>query len=116
MVLVRGGRVMAARPDGRVLWQSEAFSARYLGDVTDLNGDGRRDVIARSARDVRIFDALTGVERWRIPAGAIGPDRPELLGVQRLIIGGRGRRRPARRAGGRRRVRQQRRHGRERVL
>lgn len=87
LVLIRGGRVLAARPDGRLLWQTEGFSARYLADVVDLNGDGRSEVVARSARDVRVFDAISGVLRWSLPARPFGDDVPPMIGVQRLIIG-----------------------------
>jgi hypothetical protein len=87
VVLIRGGRVLSARPDGRVLWQTEGFSARYLADLVDLNGDGRPEVVARSARDVRAFDAISGVLRWSLPARPLGDDAPPMVGVQRLVVG-----------------------------
>jgi hypothetical protein len=63
LLVVRGGRVESLRPDGAMRWRSPAFGALSITSVVDLNGDGRLEVLARSQRQLRAFDAITGTLR-----------------------------------------------------
>jgi len=85
LAVVRGGRVEVLRAAGPTRWRSEAFGASAIVTVTDLNGDGRLEVLARAQRQLRVFDALTGAVRWTLPAQPFGDATP-VTGLQRILV------------------------------
>lgn len=71
------------RGDGSVRWQTgmppdRCFShALTRPAVTDLDGDGGREVLSGTTEDATVvFDAATGDERFRIPMTAYGYSQP----------------------------------------
>ena len=74
MLVVRGGRLEVLEADGQPLWWSEDKDFVSLVRVDDLDGDGRRELVAKSAREVRIYDALSGQLRWVSPEDAFDTD------------------------------------------
>ena len=86
LVVVRGGRVEAYDSDGRIRWRSEGFGATALLGAADLDGDGRREVVAISVRDARVLDALTGAVSWRLPERLFGPETDPLVRIRHALL------------------------------
>ncbi|MCA9538934.1 MAG: hypothetical protein KC620_08595, partial [Myxococcales bacterium] len=84
LLLIRGGRLEAVEPDGTPWWRSEYRDLTGLIGVSDLNGDGRREILALARRSACAFDALTGAERWALPEGAFGETPPTAIVTARL--------------------------------
>ncbi len=72
IVHVRGGRVVAKRPNDDLVWETPALGIRGLIGIDDLNGDGVLDVVAFSPTHAYVFDATTGVLEWAEPDGEMG--------------------------------------------
>ena len=85
LLVVRGGRVESLRADGAMRWRSPAFGALSITSVVDLNGDGRPEVLARSQRQLRAFDAITGTLRWTLPERPFG-DETVIGGLHRVML------------------------------
>ncbi len=69
LVTTRGGRVDVFGLDGRLGWSTPPLGVDRIGGLFDFDGDGRREVLAQSARGVQIVDATTGRLRWASPEG-----------------------------------------------
>lgn len=72
------------KQDGRVLWHTPFLSSHgpgyYGSEVVDIDGDGRQDFVA-VADSIWVFDAATGVEKWRVAEVGSQPDEvPWILG------------------------------------
>lgn len=86
LVVVRGGRVEAYGADASLWWRSGVLGAITLAGVEDLDGDGRREVVAVSVRDVSVLDALTGTLLWSLPDPLFGDDGPLSLVRRALLV------------------------------
>ena len=80
-VVARGGRLEAFGARGNALWSTAIQGITTLRVVADVDGDGRREVLASGGPGVWWFDALTGAELWRLPAAPFGADRAPLVTV-----------------------------------
>ena len=66
VVLIRGGRVVARRFDGAVVWATEPLAAWWVLAVADLDRNGRPEVWAGSYwTGVFALDGTTGAVLWR---------------------------------------------------
>lgn len=81
VVVARGGRLEAYDAAGRALWNTGLRALDTLWAVADVDGDGRREVLATGGTGAWWFDALTGAELWRLPAAPFRPDDPPIVGV-----------------------------------
>jgi outer membrane protein assembly factor BamB len=64
-VLLRGGRAVARRFDGTVVWISDALSLSEILAITDFDGDGRPEVFAGSFwRGLLVLEGATGRVVW----------------------------------------------------
>jgi hypothetical protein len=72
--LASSGRLEARRADDVVLWRSPINGVDRVLAVTDLDGNGVREVVAVSRYSGRafVYDASTGELRWASPAGRYG--------------------------------------------
>jgi len=69
--LAAASRVEARRPDDILVWQSPLDGVDHIIGVTDLDGDGRNEVVALSRFSGRayVYDAATGAILWSSPVG-----------------------------------------------
>ncbi len=72
LAVVAGGRVSMERLDGATLWRSDNLRLSQLEAIVDLDGDGAREVVARSTARVFVLDAATGALRWAQDEGEMG--------------------------------------------
>jgi hypothetical protein len=80
LAFVVGGRVVVRRVDDVPRWSSDNLAITELVGIADLDGDGRREVVARSMDQVFVFDAATGAQAWAEPKGEMGT-----IGAVRII-------------------------------
>ncbi len=71
-LVVRGGRVEAYDPAGQLRWRTGVLGASTVAAVTDLDRNGRREVVAHGVRDLFVLDALTGEVRYLADTGCSG--------------------------------------------
>lgn len=64
VLTVEGGRVVARRTSGQVMWDSPSVLARAVMDVRDVDGDGVREVIVDATSRAVLLDAETGALVW----------------------------------------------------
>lgn len=62
------GAIAARTQSGQLLWQTPPFGATDIVAVRDVTGDAVPDVVARSAKGVRVISLLSGAELWASPA------------------------------------------------
>lgn len=73
VVFVSAGRVIAKHADDTLVWESPLVDARTLSALTDLDGDGRREVVVTADRgNVLVLDGDDGRVRWEVPAALRG--------------------------------------------
>lgn len=72
LAYVGGGRLHALSPQGVPRWQTDNLELRNLVGETDLDGDGKVEVVARSSDRAFVFDELDGALRWAEPVGEMG--------------------------------------------
>ncbi|MCC6523797.1 MAG: hypothetical protein IT373_14160 [Polyangiaceae bacterium] len=72
VVYVDSGRVVARRPDGDLLWQSDNLGISRLVGVADLEGDAVPDVVAVSSDHAYVFGGPDGGLEWAEPDGEMG--------------------------------------------
>lgn len=87
LVVARGGRAETLGTDGRTRWSSAVLGISDIVGVYDLDGDGRQEVLSRSARAVHVLDALTGRALWTSPDRPFGPGEAALVQVLRVVVG-----------------------------
>lgn len=74
MAFLSGGRIVAKRRDDSLVWETESLSLTRLDTFTDLNGDGRAELVASGAGGVVVVvSTTTGEVLWRVPTGTFGP-------------------------------------------
>jgi hypothetical protein len=61
VLTIQGGCVQRLSADLHQVWQSRPFGAHWINTVTDLDGDGRLEILTSNGRDVVILSADTGV-------------------------------------------------------
>lgn len=103
VVILRGGRAIARRLDGTVVWASDATELSRVLAIEDWDGDGRVEVLVRSPAGVHVLRgrdgslrAETGVDGDRVHGGALpvdvdGDGRSELFVSDTSVAGGAGR-------------------------
>lgn len=84
VAIVRGGRLELATADGVERWRSAVLDLQRIVGATDLDGDGRRELVA-AGRQVYVFDGLTGAIRWRLPDAPFDGDPPSGIQQARLL-------------------------------
>ena len=67
-----GGTVAAMRVDGSTIWKTLPTDAATLLGIADLDGDGKREVVAYTQFGVRVIDLTTGAVAWAQPPGEMG--------------------------------------------
>ncbi|MBI5502661.1 MAG: PQQ-binding-like beta-propeller repeat protein [Deltaproteobacteria bacterium] len=68
VVLLRGGRAVARRFDGTLVWATEPLALTGLSALTDFDADGRPEVWAVSwSSGVFALDGMSGAIVWRTP-------------------------------------------------
>ncbi|MBI5515520.1 MAG: hypothetical protein HY909_17195 [Deltaproteobacteria bacterium] len=73
VLYVAGGRVLAKRADDTIVWESALLEAQTLVGLTDLDGEGRREVLALGANGaVLILDGRDGRLLWSLPRALRG--------------------------------------------
>lgn len=73
VVLIAGGKLVAKRPDDTVVWESPPMALSSIVQVTDLDGDGVRELLVTGeAAFLGAFELRTGALRWRVAAGTFG--------------------------------------------
>lgn len=80
-IVARGGRLEAFGARGNALWSTAIRGITTLRAVSDVDGDGRREVLATGGPGAWWFDALTGAEVWRMPAAPFGGDFAPIVAV-----------------------------------
>lgn len=80
-LVIRGGRLTAP---GR--WQTPVLGLRVVDGAVDLDGDGRREVIAHGLDQLYVFDGLTGETLWSLPPQPLGEGRPPFSSVGRVLL------------------------------
>ncbi|MGK0359971.1 MAG: outer membrane protein assembly factor BamB [Bradymonadia bacterium] len=80
-VVARGGRLEAFGARGNALWSTAIQGITTLHVVADVDGDGRREVLATGGAGAWWFDALTGAELWRLPVAAFGAEFAPIVAV-----------------------------------
>lgn len=80
-VVARGGRLEAFNAAGDALWNTPVLAINTLRAVADVDGDGRREVLATGGAGAWWFDALTGAELWRLDPAPFRPDDAPIAGV-----------------------------------
>jgi hypothetical protein len=71
VVVLRGGRAVASRSDGVLVWATAPLSISSLLAATDLDGNGRLEMVAVSYYDgALVLDGTTGSVLWRSPSHA----------------------------------------------
>ena len=86
VLVARGGRVERFTEDGEAIWITPVLGTDRLAGVGDLDGDGRREVVAVAAQTVHVLDALTGRVEYTLPADIFGAGGPILTGVQTVFV------------------------------
>lgn len=81
VLVARGGRIEAFAADGATLWSSPVEGLTHLRGVADVDGDGRREVLATGGATALWLDALTGAILWRLPARPFGDEADALVAV-----------------------------------
>jgi hypothetical protein len=76
LVLARGGRLEAHGADGALRWISPVLGLDRVVGIDDLDGDGRLEVVAVSARTLAVFDGLTGTLAFQLPDAPIAGQAP----------------------------------------
>lgn len=71
-VLVAAGRVVVKWPDDEIVWEAPARGIVQIIGITDLNGDGRRDIVTASTDHVYVYGAEDGRLEWAEPDGEMG--------------------------------------------
>ncbi|MEE2755124.1 MAG: hypothetical protein VYA30_00630 [Myxococcota bacterium] len=84
LLVIRGGRVEALELNGRPWWRTENINAVRIERITDLNGDGRLEIVVVTARRVYILDALDGHPLWVLPDESFGTNAP--VRISRILI------------------------------
>ncbi len=72
LIYVTAGRVTVSQPDGTVVWQTDPIGVTTLIAITDLDGAGGPEVVARSSNQVYVFAGATGKVQWVEPEGEMG--------------------------------------------
>lgn len=76
-----GGRLVCQRDDSRIVWETDPLGLTSIVAVTDLNGDGFDEVVARGRPAVvAVFSLRDGELLWRTTRTTFGP----VLGAVRL--------------------------------
>lgn len=92
VLTVEGGRLVARKASGQVLWDSPGILARAVLDVRDMDGDGVREVVVDATSRAVLLDAETGAVVWTsaatlpieniasfLVADVLGSPEPELI-------------------------------------
>ncbi|MDP3231762.1 MAG: MYXO-CTERM sorting domain-containing protein [Myxococcales bacterium] len=73
VVLIAGGKLVAKRPDDTVVWETPPLALTSIAQVTDLDGDGARElIVVGESAFVGVIDARTGALKWRLAPGTFG--------------------------------------------
>jgi hypothetical protein len=73
VVLIAGGKLVAKRPDDTVVWETPPMALSSIVQVTDLDGDGARElVVTGETAFLGLFELRTGALRWRMAGGTFG--------------------------------------------
>jgi len=81
ILYVSGGRIVAKRPDDRLVWETRPLTLRAIHAIRDMDGDGVLDVVASgSPGRIAIFRGTDGALEWRTAPGTLGPN----IGAVRL--------------------------------
>ncbi|MEQ9076178.1 MAG: VCBS repeat-containing protein [Sandaracinaceae bacterium] len=81
ILYVSGGRIVAKRPDDRLVWETRPLTLRAIHAIRDMDGDGILDVVASGTPGrIAIFRGTDGALEWRTAPGTIGPS----IGAVRL--------------------------------
>jgi hypothetical protein len=86
VVYLSGGSVVAKRPDDSPLWKTPPLGVTALWALTDLDGDGKLDVVAQTPSRAIVLTGATGAIAWEEPDGEIGT----LAGVRVTDLSGDG--------------------------
>lgn len=65
---LEGGRAVARRLDGGVLWDTAPLQAAQIVAVTDVDGTGGAEVLLRTKRTAALLAAPTGALLWQSPS------------------------------------------------
>ena len=85
VLALRGGALQAARPDGSLRWRTPPLDLIHIESLTDLTGDGRPEIIARTDHLAFVLDALSGVVRWVSDPTAVNPLRAH-QGIYNVLV------------------------------
>lgn len=72
IVHVSAGRLIAKLADDTVVWETPSFGLVGVAAIEDLDGDGKRDVVAWSNDHAYVFAGATGALEWAEPDGEMG--------------------------------------------
>lgn len=82
VVLLAGGKLVAKRPDDTVVWETAPMALSSIVLLTDLDGDGARELLAKGeSAFLGAFDLRTGALEWRMAPGTFGTS----VGAVRLV-------------------------------
>ncbi|MCO4762462.1 MAG: VCBS repeat-containing protein [Myxococcales bacterium] len=70
VLALEAGAIAARTWDGDVLWKTASHGFTWISAIADVDGDGTQELVARTARDVRVLALTSGKEMWRSPVGA----------------------------------------------
>jgi len=71
-VYIAGGKVIAKKPNGVLLWETAPYGLTNIDGVRDFDGDGVLEAIVWGVRGRTMIVSLAdGAVLWRMPAGRI---------------------------------------------
>jgi hypothetical protein len=79
VVLVLGGSLVAKTPYDNLLWRTPVLDLSRIDAVTDLDGDGRPEVVASAPFSLYVISASDGTVLWQVPKTGVG-----IVGAVRL--------------------------------
>ena len=72
VVYVAGGKVIAKLPDDTLVWESAPLDLHTLVGIDDLDGDGKKDVVAFGDRKAIVLAGASGAVEWEEVDGEMG--------------------------------------------